>query len=204
MIIVEGTDLIGKTTLCEALVKGLNSLGCPHIYAHFTKLPATFQRVWHYKPFINRFVVRDRFYMSRMAYGMAFDNQPLLNETDYRTLDAWCRLVGAYHVVVLADDETIEQQWDAKQGEGEMYDLDGIKRVNKLFRDFVQEPAIAGVYRMDIDNVISTRCSGGNWPSNKHTVQNILDDYCARQRDLSMIARAQRVINPEMDHDPLR
>jgi len=173
MIIVEGTDLLGKTTLCHALVEHLNQ-EMPHIYQHFSKLPECFDWAAHYFPFMTRFVVMDRFYMSRQAYGRVFENQYVLSDEEYRILDAALRLVGGFTVVCLSNEKTIRERHAAMSPDrSEMYDVDGICKVNAQFADIVH----GTMWDYDFDYVITSPQEG--WPADH--VKEIVEQYLDRQ-----------------------
>jgi len=175
MIVVEGTDLLGKTTLCHELVKRLNAAEMPHIYQHFSKLPECFDWAAHYFPFMTRMVVMDRFYMSRQAYGRTFENQYVLTDEEYRILDAALRLVGGFTIVCVADDdEFIRLQYaDLPTSRQEVYPLDGIVKVNGEFKRIVD----SNPWDYDFDYVIPVGKAG--WPSD-HT-KDIVERYLERQ-----------------------
>ena len=115
MLIVEGPDGVGKTTLCRSLLEKLPG----HVYAHFSRLPPDFDYYWGYLDRASRRVVQDRFHMSEVAYAIARGEQPRIDPETYRLVDARLRQLGAYTVLVTADQGLIESRWDPTQ----MYDL---------------------------------------------------------------------------------
>lgn len=134
MIVIEGTDNLGKTTLANAVVARLNEDGFSHIYRHFSKLPESFNKVWGYLPYMHRNSVMDRFYLSRQAYGKALKNQETLSREQLRWLDANLRLHAGFTVLVTASDERIKADWQGDKGKDEMYSLKQAIAVNGQFR----------------------------------------------------------------------
>lgn len=136
MIVVEGADCVGKTTLVAKLIKRLNQAGFPHVPLHLSKLPECFDHVRDYLPLMSPNVVWDRFYMSRNAYGMAVDNQRVLNRREYRYLDAKARLVPTHHVVITATPQLIRERFE--DGAHMSYTIDDILRVNDKYVEFCE------------------------------------------------------------------
>lgn len=182
MIVVEGTDNLGKTTLCNALVKEINARGLPHVYTHFGKLSDSFDRVWDYLPHMNPCVVMDRFYMSRQAYGKALKNQRTLNFEQYRLLDAWLRMHRGYTVLVVASDDRLKDDWLGDRGKPELYTLDQAVKVNAQFKK------CRSLLECDIDYYIELDLSDDEieWPSNH--VDAIINAYMDRWVGFDRIA----------------
>lgn len=185
MIIIEGPDCVGKTTVCKKLLKILNgeSLGLPHVYAHFTKLPAGFDYYHNYLDRASRYVVQDRFHLSEIVYSRArgIAKSPLCPER-YRLVDAALRNLGTITVLITADDGLIRERWDQSQ----MYNTeitlaaaDGFRRLGELFPE----------YDPDID--FNFHCTKGI-PYVPDTILNeILTKYLCRQ-ELSGRTSARR------------
>lgn len=129
IIIIDGCDLVGKTTLAKKL-EAKTGL----VYQHLSRLPDAFDRYWGY---LDRMgdgrVVYDRFHMSEVAYArMRGDETPLTPER-YRLVDAQLRLRGCVTVVVTAEESLIRARW----GRDEMYDLEQVVAVNRIFCDLL-------------------------------------------------------------------
>lgn len=169
MIIVEGTDLVGKTTLCEALIKMLNAADYPHVYQHLSKLPVSFDRVKGYLPLCNKDMVYDRFHLSRQAYGRACQNQEVLSHAEQWWLEGYMRMHCSFTVLVVATDEFITQQYTSKDRD-EMYNLNDILAVNHEYHDL----------KSHADVVI--HASAMNWPSDM--AGNIADLYLSRREEV--------------------
>jgi hypothetical protein len=160
MIIIEGADGVGKTTLCKKL---LNSGRLDdHVYAHFTRLPAGFDYHWGYAERMSPRVVQDRFHMSEIVYAAARGEASQLTPELYRLVDARLRLIGAYVVLVVADEGLVKSRWDASQ----MYDLEKTAAAARMFKSLCDwaayidadskpaEPDRFAEYAVDIDQLI--------------------------------------------------
>lgn len=166
MLIVEGTDGIGKTTFCHKLVKRLQKQG-PWIYSHFTKLPKIWSFPDSYKPHVRRFIVQDRFHMSEIVYRLARQESRMLSEEAYRQIDAWCGLVGVYTVILTADSATIKRGNHSKQ----MHSLTIAQRANDLFAEMPKHLFDKGWCTQN-----------GLYPPDEF-IDLIADEYLERQRE---------------------
>ena len=126
MLIVEGTDLVGKTTLCRQLVETLNALGRPHTYSWLGLLPRGWDYHWDYVARMVNPVVQDRFYLSEAAYGVAARREPRLGTRELDLLDAELRVRGGFTVLLLAHDEVLEELY-ARKTQPELFELDVIR-----------------------------------------------------------------------------
>lgn len=182
----------------------LNLRKYPHVYQHLSKLPESFDRVRGYIPFMNPATVWDRFYMSRLAYGAALQNQDVMTAEEYRLLDARMRLVGAYTVIVVSvNEDRFRARWGCKN---EMYTADMAWKVNEYFRGIVCEdeqerhyyelpelPANLfyqerGLNRLDADRVIcvDSDVSPETWPTSQVNV--IINAYLHRLRTVQALS----------------
>jgi len=179
MIIVEGTDLVGKTTLVRALVKRLNELGESHIPLPLSKLPESFDKYTDYIPLMNPNVVWDRFYLSRQAYGQALQNQETLSAAGLQTLDAWTTLHCGFVVLCIAErggdnhNRFLADQWAKCDQSKEMYRFTEIVQVNNEFIRLSD----SGVCKVDYPIV----SNGERWPS--QFANDIVDQYLDRRHE---------------------
>ncbi len=130
MLILEGADLVGKTTLSELLLKELPK----HIYGHFSKLPDGFEKYWGYQPFITENVVMDRFHLSRQAYGSVTGDQERFTPTEMVMMQGALSRVGSYCAILTADEEVIIQRYEhMDSARQELYGLETILKVNRQY-----------------------------------------------------------------------
>jgi thymidylate kinase len=146
MIIVEGADLVGKTTLAKKLVTILNEeYDSPHIYRHLSRLP----KIWRdcsarlgpratpaslHEALASRWIVQDRFHMSEVMYASARQDEPMLTPIAYWLLEARLRARFGMMTILLIDATTDSEVITSRWREGEMYSLEQVKAVNKQYR----------------------------------------------------------------------
>lgn len=147
MLIIEGSDLVGKTTLAKDLVKKLNERGHPHIYRHLSRLPDSFNRFCGYEQVMSTYSVNDRGPMSEPVYANMRGDETSLTPWLYQRVDAMLQLKGAFTVVLYAmEEQLIKDRWR----EGEMYDLEGVLQVNACF-DRIANHGRWNTYDMRVD-----------------------------------------------------
>lgn len=152
MIILEGTDLVGKTTLAKRLITGINEvidakrqdcgidMRANMRYQHLTVPPAGWDYEHDYLAMCARNVVQDRLWLSERAYGVITRGDTLIFNERLHMLECAARATfGAVTVVILGDDVTIEREFDRlPDSRRELFTLDTIRKVNKQYRALVQ------------------------------------------------------------------
>lgn len=182
MLILEGSDLVGKTTLAKQLTKRLWDARMPHVYSHFSRLPDAFDRYWGYVERASRDVVQDRYHMSEIAYGVGRGDLGRLGDNTltperYRLVDAHIRAMGAYTVVLYSSEPQLLRDRYEREQAREMYDIDLVLRVNAWYEGvsdhlgrWVPSDAIQP-YDMDVDWAIDVALMH-DWPSLECSIVN--------------------------------
>ena len=187
MLIIEGSDLTGKTTLAKRLVEELKHEG--YIYRHLSRLPDGFDRYWGYRDLACLRIVQDRFHMSEPVYARVRGDDTCLTPETYRLVDGMLRGMGALTVVLACqDDGLIENRWR----EGEMYRISEVKYANDQYMAVVSGQ-FAPYSQMDYDYVIMETHSSP-FPT-EQDIHNILQCYRARQNRLFAVANSPRKPN---------
>jgi thymidylate kinase len=136
MIILEGADCVGKTTLQSRILDFIRArTDYPVVPAHFGRLPSKWDYYWDYLPHINRFTVMDRFVLSEMAYGSVLRGGHRLSEP--RLLQAELSRVGSVTAVLYASDPSVIK--DRYSKEREAFPLEGVLRVNEWYRAYLRQ-----------------------------------------------------------------
>lgn len=187
MLIIEGPDGVGKTTLAKRLVKELTSEG--YIYAHFTRLPPGFDRYWGYWERMSRKIVQDRFHMSEITYANAREEVTPLDPETYRLIDGCVRLYGGMTVLILASQELIESRWTHDQ----MFSLEKTKEAgrqyDKLSRDGGLMPDFRSNRIIQIDIDYTFYCSKDFPYVTDGAIDEILKQYRERQFIFKQVVR---------------
>lgn len=169
MLIIEGTDGVGKTTLCRRLLAGLPG----HRYGHMSRPPAGFDHHWGYVALAAPDLVQDRFHMGDVAYAHARGEPPSLTPDRYAMVDAALRPLGSFVVVVTADEGLVRARWTPDQ----MYDLGRTLAAGRAFLDVASRP---DWYRADVD--CHLHCDAGRPYVDDDQVDEVLSRYRERRR----------------------
>jgi hypothetical protein len=140
MLIVEGPDLVGKTTLAKKLATYLNDHGWPHVYRHLSRLPESWrvQSVANYRRLMSPYVVQDRFHMSEPMYATMRRDAAFLGPSSYAQVQRELRNFEAFTIVITADESLIRRRYERCE-RPEMYKLADILRVNDLYFAAMQD-----------------------------------------------------------------
>lgn len=139
MIVLEGPDLVGKSSIANALFQNevLQELG--YIIAHFSRLPVGWRWEWYADRASTR-LIQDRFHMSEMMYAKLNGKDPCMTPEQYRivqeTLVDWYDL---FTVVITASEDLIAERYTPRAAE-EMFSLEQILDVNNAYIEAVNDP----------------------------------------------------------------
>lgn len=184
MLIVEGSDGVGKTTFCHKLLEKLQKEG-PWIYSHLSKPPPSWQHPASYYPRMSTFIVQDRFHMSDLAYRHARLDPQALSPFAYSLVDAKLRQLGGMTVVLRADDETIKANY---RGDGDMHDVKIHYAADRAFIRLMERTGPFVDYSIDWDFCWPTMYSKGVYPDDDF-VDTVVRAYLRRVRELHVYAR---------------
>jgi len=156
MLIIEGPDMVGKTTLIKVLQQRLTTLGYPVIPQHFGLLDDRWDFYGDYLKYVHATTIMDRFILSEVVYGLTLRNKSRISPEVYRLLDAHLRLNGSVTVVIRAEEDWFRDWLDRKFDESrEVFDKSGIININSAFHDVLTPLATSkfSKYAFDVDIV---------------------------------------------------
>lgn len=131
MIIFEGSDLVGKTTLAQRVIA--DSLDYVALnYIHYSRLPDSHDRFADYLVDMRANNVLDRFYMSEPVYAAVRGDTTKQLPWHSIALDREALAQGALIVVVTAEPDVIKSRYWLDP-DREMYSLDKIIEANRHF-----------------------------------------------------------------------
>lgn len=131
MMIIEGGDLVGKTTLAHEIVKYTESA---FIYQWFTKPGRRFSPEMYFQ-LAHPSVIQDRFHASSVFYQHLLESVPATCTVEqHQQLNAYLELVGCLHVFMYSSDEEIIIKRYNQRPEEEMYPLDKTLAVNDFYK----------------------------------------------------------------------
>lgn len=201
MLIVEGTDLVGKSTLCNELIRRLWLLGYPIVYQHFGILPASWDYFEDYISFMNKRVCMDRFIMSEVVYGETSRSGSKISPMKYYELDGYLRVNQSVTVVIVADDSWLHAQYEClvdrspysdilrqTKKRKEYYGEEVILKANQGFIDIVDGQT---KYFCDYDFVF--KVTNEMPSSNNEFVNSIIEKFLKRTGHESLFKKTDHV-----------
>lgn len=143
MLIIEGSDCLGKTTLAKKIVKKVSEMGYPVVYSWMTRPnEQIFDFFLDYKKMINPCAVQDRFHLGGLAYhsNRIFPRQ-------LQIINGWIRSVGGLIVVLYAGDEEKYEQRIRKDERENLLSWPILCKGNDFFKKY----AFSGDYNFSFD-----------------------------------------------------
>jgi thymidylate kinase len=117
IIILEGADLTGKTTLADHLSAHLNMpIVRPWIHLAYPKpsVISVARTLHHLFCHIHPDVIYDRFFFSEYVYAQVMGRE---HEYVSDLIREWASVLGMYLVCLTASDETLESRYAARDGD---------------------------------------------------------------------------------------
>lgn len=137
MLIIEGSDCVGKSVFVEACYRRLHDRGHEVTHHHLSRPPAGVENDWvgYYSRMIRPWAIFDRFHLGEIVYPRVRGDACTIDETTLREVER--RLADASAVIVvlgcrtqaLADRVGLLR----RQGREEMYTDQQIVKANSLF-----------------------------------------------------------------------
>lgn len=137
MIIIEGSDNLGKTVAAHklsALIADHLKLKPDACYRHMTKPPDDFDHVREYMEMLKA-VAQDRFHLGAITYGRLTGNGNCPTSRDMRMVQRYLRWQGCITVVLHSERDWLRKQRTSKE---EMYGLETILDVNEAYRALIR------------------------------------------------------------------
>jgi thymidylate kinase len=99
MLIIEGSDCLGKTTLANSILKRVQELGEAATIRHLGRPDATFDFYTDYFSMIEPTVIQDRFHLGALAYH---DN--VMTADHLRIIEGWIFSGGSLVILLYCED----------------------------------------------------------------------------------------------------
>jgi len=177
MIIIEGSDQLGKTTLARKLSIQLSSVlygdedHTERVYRHMTRPPDGFDHLTGYVERVGPHVW-DRFHLGALAYGRLTGNGGCPNPRQMLWVQRYLRWQGAIVIVMHADRWWLKEHLDSTREE--MYSKQTILDVNDIFV-MISRSSNHGEKYCDF----SIDVTDGAWP-NEQTVEMLVNTWRER------------------------
>lgn len=140
MIIIEGADLTGKTTLQKLLVAELRRIKLTYASCHLGRMCDEDNQCEQYLDFISTRQVWDRFHMSEVVYRAEDQRPTLVNPNSYREVDEWLEHEGCMTIIMTASTSELNRRF-ALRGD-QYYDLAQIHVLNSNYERIVRDQGL--------------------------------------------------------------
>ncbi len=150
MLIIEGSDCLGKTTFANLLVseaaKRVHPISevprFPIFYSHMSRPNKAFDFFDHYTDMMSKFAVQDRFHIGGIVWHDAI-KQPALDIIEGRL-----RALGSMTIIFYASDLEWYENRIKNDDRGNMLPTDSMISANKWFVDLAKQDLLNGAKPM--------------------------------------------------------
>lgn len=140
LIIIEGADCTGKSTLARAIMETDVENGMTYI----TKGPPTYKNpVQEYLWPLSRYVpgdgfhyVCDRWHIGEMIYPEVFNRETTMNKEHFKIIDGVLRNLGAFVIHLHPGWDTVKERYE-KRGDKRITNIDQLWKSYDLFDTFM-------------------------------------------------------------------
>jgi hypothetical protein len=131
MLVIEGSDALGKTTFAKKIVRYvMDHDKYPCMYSWMTRPnEATFDFFESYKMWINPYTVQDRFHLGALAY-----HKDKLPSNRIHTVNDWIYGINGFIVVLYAEDEKWYREHINQDTRGNLLANDILCKANSIFK----------------------------------------------------------------------
>lgn len=132
MLIIEGSDCLGKTTFAKKIVRYvMDHDKYPCMYSWMTRPNEdTFDFFESYKMIINPYTVQDRFHLGGVCYHSGKISTEHLNK-----IEDWIYEMGGFIVVLYASSEDWYKKWIDKDQRGNLLANPILCKANSIFKN---------------------------------------------------------------------
>jgi len=177
MLLIEGSDNLGKTVLAKKIVRKISDMGLPVVYSWMTRPNENvFDFFLSYKKLLNPYAVQDRFHLSGMAYH--YDK---ISCQRLQIINAWIRSVGGLIVVLYAADEEWYRTRLEQDDRGNLLPVDKLCAANKFYKRYVAQTG-------DCDygfNILTKHIDHPSFP-NDYDIDELINEWLKRRQLLGL------------------
>lgn len=135
MLVIEGSDCLGKTTLAKKIVRKVSEKGFPVVYSWMTRPnEQLFDFFLDYKKMLNPCAVMDRFHLGGLAY-----HTDKISLQKLQIINAWIRSIGGIIIVFYAADEEWYEQRIREDERGNLLSWPIMCNGNVFFKDYARK-----------------------------------------------------------------
>lgn len=177
MLVIEGSDCLGKTILAKKIVIKMMEKGFPTVYSHMGRPnEQLFDFFYAYKDMINPCSVMDRFHLGGLAY-----HSNKISKQRLKIINSWIRSIGGMIIVLYANDEQWYRRRLHEDKRGNLLAMDAMCEGNCFFKRYAKCE--------DVDYTFNILPS--SWGQNPNFVSDgdmdeLVDEWTIRRRELGI------------------
>lgn len=175
MIILEGTDNVGKTHLAKRMchvIAERTGKSPVELYGHMSRPPADFDHVASYMAGV-RVGVQDRYHLGSIVYGKILGGGSFPTARRMRVVQEYLRWAGCLVVIVTSSRESLRRRMALEINRDEMYSQDRILDAGDAYRGLSTATNMGTPY---CDLVLDV---SDHWPDDKEMLK-IVDAWWQR------------------------
>ena len=177
MLLIEGSDYLGKTVLAKQIVRKISEMGLPVTYGWMTRPNENvFDFFDDYKKLLNPYAVQDRFHLSGLAY-----HHDKISAQKLQIINGWIRGAGGLIVVLYANDEIAYKKRLKQDERGNLLPVDILCKANKFYKRYVTQTG-------DCDygwNILTKHIDKPSFPTD-YDIDELIDEWIQRRQLLGM------------------
>lgn len=182
MLVIEGPDMVGKTTLADKIRKTMYKMGHPAAAMKFGMESKGIMSVDYLRDRIHRWTVCDRMHASEVIYAMARGDRPRLAPGDCAAVDGIIAAHSGMMVVIVAKPNAYDRLIALHHKRGEDYSIATCRHVNAMYRQLANEGGV-GTHRFTVDMQLEVACDDLGRVSyvSDEIAEGIAAEYVSRQ-----------------------
>jgi len=146
MLLIEGSDNLGKTMLAKKIVRKIAEMGLPVVYGWMTRPDENvFDFFLDYKKLLNPYAVQDRFHLSGLAY-----HENKIPPRNLQMINGWIHGEGGLIVVMYASDETWYEEHIRKDTRKNILSWPALCTANSFYKQYAENSYNKYDYRFDV------------------------------------------------------
>lgn len=128
MLIIEGSDCLGKTTFAKLLLECADKQNIfPTYYSHMSRPNASFDFFGDYIDMMSTYAIQDRFHLGGIVWHHAIE-QPALS-----IIEGWLRSIGSMTIILYASDYNWFRKRIQEDNRGNMLSINAMCAANKEY-----------------------------------------------------------------------
>ncbi len=183
MLIIEGSDCLGKTTFAKKLLTeaGGYKHKFPTYYSHMSRPNSSFNFFSHYRDMMSKYAIQDRFHLGGIVWHNAI-SQPRLE-----ILDGQLKALGSMTIIMYASDFNWYRKRIEADDRGNLLSVDDMCMANKEYyllaneqTDVTLRPVVD--FKIDLTPLVEE----SKWPvfPNQLIVQHTIKEWFKRLTEL--------------------